>query len=193
MVKNSRKPKPIDINPSNELSPALIRELRAMNPWWNNDNMESVPNYRRNIYPSLFESVTRGRYKIVALRGPRQVGKTVIQQQMIQDLLEKKRVVKPEQVLRVQFENLSILDIADPIVTIVRWFEDNVVKDTFNNMAAKGLPIYIFLDEFQSIENWSSQLKYLGDLNECRIFFRELVNHKIELRFLFKSLTQKIK
>ena len=170
VVKNSRKPKPIDINPSNELSESLVQELHRMNPWWKGDSMGKIPVFKRSIYKTLYESVTRGRYKIVALRGPRQVGKTVLQEQMIQDLLERKRIVSPRQVLRVQFEDLSFLNIEDPILTIVRWFENNVVQDTFNNMAEKGLPIYIFLDEFQGVENWSSQLKYIGDLGECKIF-----------------------
>lgn len=170
VVKNSRKPEPIDINPSNELSQSLIQELHRMNPWWNGDSMGNVPIFRRSIYKTLYESVTRGRYKVVALRGPRQVGKTVLQEQMIKDLLENKRVVSPRQVLRVQFEDLSFLNIQDPILTIVRWFENNVVQDTFNNMAEKGLPVYIFLDEFQGVKNWNSQLKYISDIGECRIF-----------------------
>ena len=170
-TKSSRKPQPIDINPSNELSPPLIRELHHMNPWWSGDSMGSVPEFKRSIYKTLYESVTRGRYKIVALRGPRQVGKTVLQEQMIKDLLDNKRVVSsPRQILRVQFEDLSFLGIEDPILTIIRWFESNVVQDTFNNMAKKGLPVYIFLDEFQSIKNWNSQLKYISDLGECRFF-----------------------
>ena len=170
ITKNSRRPQPIDINPGNELSESLLTELHAMNPWWRGNSMGEVPLYKRNIYSSLFDSVTCGRYKITALRGPRQVGKTVLQKQMIRDLLEKKRMVSPQQVLRIQFEQLSVLEISDPILTIIRWFEKNVVKDTFNNMAAKGLPVYIFLDEFQVIPNWNSQLKHFTDLGECRVF-----------------------
>ena len=171
VVKASRKPKPIDINPSNELSVSLIQELHRMNPWWKGDSMGTVPKFKRNIYKTLYENVTRGRYKIVALRGPRQVGKTVLQMQMIHDLLNNKRVAfSPQQILRVQFDDLSFLDITDPILTIVRWFENNVVQDTFNNMAAKGLPVYIFLDEFQNIDNWNAQLKYISDHGESRFF-----------------------
>ncbi len=169
-AKGSRKPQPVDINPSNTLSESLLTELHAMNPWWKGDSMTMIPQYKRSIYKSLYENVTRGQYKIVALRGPRQVGKTILQMQMIRDLLEKKRIVAPNQVLRVQFENLKTLDIADPILTIIRWFEQNVVQDTFNNMATKGLPVYIFLDEFQVVDNWSSQLKHITDLGECKIF-----------------------
>jgi predicted AAA+ superfamily ATPase len=141
-----------------------------MNPWWTGDRMETVPKFKRGIYQRLYESVTCGRYKIVALRGPRQVGKTVLLTQMIHNLLEEKRVVSPQQIFRVQFDNLSFLDFDDPILRIVRWYEDNVVQDTFNNMAAQGQPVYIFLDEFQSIKNWNSQLKHISDHGECRFF-----------------------
>jgi len=169
-AKASRKPSPIESNTSNELSAALVQGLYRMNPWWNGDSMGKVPEFKRSIYQTLFDSVTRGRYKIVALRGPRQVGKTVLQMQMIRDLLKHKHPVSPNQILRVQFDDLTSLDIADPILTIVRWFEDNVVQDTFNNLAEKGLPVYIFLDEFQNIKNWNSQLKHLSDHAECRFF-----------------------
>lgn len=169
-AKGSRKPQPVDINPSNTLSESLLAELHAMNPWWKGDSMTKTKPYKRSIYQSLYESVTRGRYKIIALRGPRQVGKTVLQMQMIYDLLEKKRVVRPNQILRIQFEELTALNIDDPILTIIRWFENNVVQDTFNNMAAKGLPVFIFLDEFQGVDNWNSQLKHIIDHGECKIF-----------------------
>jgi predicted AAA+ superfamily ATPase len=159
------------INPDNELSPVLIQELHRMNPWWNGDSIGTVPKFKRSIYQSLYESVTRGHYKIVALRGPRQVGKTVLQMQMIQELLKQKQVVSsPQQIFRVQFEDLSYLDFADPLLTIIRWYENNIIQDTFNNMAEKGLPVYIFLDEFQSIKNWNSQLKHISDHGECKFF-----------------------
>ena len=170
MAERSGKQKTIDMNSSNELSPFLIQELYRMNPWWTGDEMGTVPKFKRSVYQTLYENVTHGRYKIVALRGPRQVGKTVLQEQMIQELLKKNKVVSPRQIFRVQFEDLSDIAIADPILRIVRWYENNIVQDTFNNMAHKGLPVYIFLDEFQSIKNWSSQLKQISDHGECRFF-----------------------
>jgi predicted AAA+ superfamily ATPase len=153
-----------------QLPQTIVQELHFMNPWWSGSIVEPVPEFKRSIYQRLYESVTRGRYKVVALRGPRQVGKTVILTQMIHDLIEKKQVVSPLQIFRVQFENLSFLDFDDPILRIVRWYEDYIIQDTFNNAAAKGLPAYIFLDEFQNMDNWSAQIKYLSDLNACRFF-----------------------
>jgi predicted AAA+ superfamily ATPase len=166
----SRKPKPIDINPSNTLSEPLLDNLHLMNPWWRGNRTKIIPTNKRQIYPVLFESLLQGQHSIIALRGPRQVGKTTIQLQMIHDLLEQKRLVSPEQIIRIQFDSLESLALTDPIVTIINWFEKNVVKSTINNLAHQGKPVYIFLDEIQDVDNWSAQLKHIVDHRECRIF-----------------------
>ncbi|MDR1493473.1 MAG: AAA family ATPase [Planctomycetaceae bacterium] len=170
VAKASRKPQPVDINPSNTLSNSLLDDLHTMNPWWHGDSSRKIPESKRRAYRVLFDSLLKGSFQIVALRGPRQVGKTTIQQQMIRDLLEKKRLVSPQHIIRIQFDDLKSLAIDDPIVTIINWFEKNVVKKTFNNLANEGKTVYIFLDEIQDVSNWSAQLKHIVDHKTCRIF-----------------------
>lgn len=147
-----------------------VRDLLiAMNPWWNKEASYPIPDFRRNAFQKLYDSLLRGLYPIIALRGPRQVGKTTLLRQIIHDLLEKESVA-PNHILRIQFDLLASLDIPDPIVTLVRWFESKIVKTTFNNEAARGNTVYIFLDEIQDIPDWNAQIKHLVDISACRIF-----------------------
>ncbi|MDR2169500.1 MAG: AAA family ATPase [Planctomycetaceae bacterium] len=170
VAKLSKKPQPKDINPRNELSQNLLQELDSMNPWWKGNKSKEIYEGKRQIYNELFNSFFNGNYPIVTLRGPRQVGKTTIQQQIIRDLLEQKNSVSPKQIIRIQFDDLKSLELEDPIVTIIDWFEKNVAGDTFNNLAHKGQKVYIFLDEIQDVAKWSAQLKHIVDHKSCHVF-----------------------
>ncbi len=170
-AKASRKPNAVDYNPTNELPQILIRDLFTMNPWWGGDFSKKLPHYKRHIYKILYDKMTRGNLPIIALRGPRQVGKTTLQEQMIEDLLHGKRLVEAKQILRIQFDNIKSLNlISDPIITIINWFEKKILKDNFNNMARQSTPVYIFLDEIQDVPNWNEQIKHIVDHKECKIY-----------------------
>ncbi|MDR1483691.1 MAG: AAA family ATPase, partial [Planctomycetaceae bacterium] len=169
VAKKSRKLEPIDISPSNTSSENLWNDLYRMNPWWSGNRFNEIPKSKRQTYKFLFDRLVNGHCPIVVLRGPRQVGKTTIQLQIIRDLLEQYSI-SPEQILRVQFDRLKSLVLDDPIVRIIDWFEDKIIKNTFNNSASEGKEIYIFLDEIQDIDNWSSQLKHIVDHESCHVF-----------------------
>lgn len=170
-AKASRKPDAVEYNPTNELPAQLVRDLFTMNPWWSGDSSKPLPSYKRHIYNVLYNKLTRGHLPIIAVRGPRQVGKTTLQMQMIDELLHGKRLVGAEQILRIQFEDIKSLNmVSDPIITIVDWFEKNILKDTFNNLACQKKPVYIFLDEIQDVPNWSEQLKHIVDHKECKVY-----------------------
>lgn len=170
-AKASRKPDAVEYNPTNELSSALVRDLFTMNPWWSGDSSKPLPPYKRHLYAMLYNKITRNGLPIIAVRGPRQVGKTTLQLQMIDELLHGKRLVGAEQILRIQFEDINSLNtVTDPIITIIDWFEKKILKETFNNMARQKKPIYIFLDEIQDITNWSEQLKHIVDHKECKVY-----------------------
>ncbi|MDR2705302.1 MAG: AAA family ATPase, partial [Planctomycetaceae bacterium] len=169
VAKKSRKPKPIDINPSNTVSENLLKDLHRMNPWWKKNLPKKIPESKRQVYQVLFDNLVNGHCPIVVLRGPRQVGKTTIQSQIIRDLLGQYSI-SPKQIVRVQFDRLKSLVLDDPIVTIIDWFEDDIIKDTFNNLAGQGKEVYIFLDEIQDVDNWSSQLKHIVDHESCHVF-----------------------
>ena len=96
------------------------------------------------------------------LRGPRQVGKTTAQFQIISDVLGEG--VPARNVLRVQFDELaSLRGIKEPILAIADWFERNVTTARFNALAHAGRKAYLFFDEVQNLDGWDAQLKSLVD------------------------------
>lgn len=107
---------------------------------------------------------------ITVVRGPRQVGKSTIQDQIIEHLLAEG--VSPQRVLRVQFDDLRPLTgrgIALPVQMIAAWFEDRILGRTFNEAARAGEPAYLMLDEVQNLDEWATELKHLVDMNTVRV------------------------
>lgn len=170
VAKRSRKPQAVDLPNAHAIPNNLQRDLLSMNPWWEGGMQKASPTYRRTIYDSLYDKLTRKLYRIIAVRGPRQVGKTTLQSQMIDDLLHRRRLVSPAQILRVQFDDLTSLEVSDPIVAIVDWYERSILKDSINNISAQGKPVYVFFDEIQDVPKWSAQLKHIVDFKDCQVY-----------------------
>ncbi|MEX2649583.1 MAG: AAA family ATPase [Alphaproteobacteria bacterium] len=144
--------------------PAELDEaLRRSNPWWSGLPGRVVPGFRRHAFGSLLRRMDHGLAPIVVVRGPRQVGKTTLQEQIIRELIEV-RGVEPHHILRVQFDELpSFRGLKQPLLTVAYWFENRVLGQTFNEAAHAGRPAYLFFDEVQNQADWAPQLKYLVD------------------------------
>jgi hypothetical protein len=138
--------------------------LHQMNPWWKGNAMEQLPVTRRHL---VLQIERRFEYKlapITIVRGSRQIGKTTACLQVISDLLEKG--IAPERILRVQFDDIESFRFGkDPVLRIVEWYEQNILRSTLNNKAAAGQICYLFFDEVQNLDDWSTQLKFLVDNN----------------------------
>ena len=169
-AKASRKPTAVDINPSNTLSDGLIHQLYLMNPWWKTDSPLDVPKFHRSIFNTIRDRLTdykSGHKPFLGLRGPRQVGKSTLMEQLIQTLIYEQKLVEPKQVLRVQFD-VPKIQLENPILTITRWFEESVALDTFNNLWKQKKPVFLFFDEIQVVPHWSLELKAIIDLQMCK-------------------------
>jgi predicted AAA+ superfamily ATPase len=141
------------------------RLLHEMNPWWRGLQVPNLQPTRRWAYDSLVRGMQSQLAPIVVLRGPRQVGKSTLQAQVIDDLLAKG--VDPVRILRVQFDDLKSLHRRDqPILEIVWWYADHVLKAALSAQAPT--PIYLFLDEVQNLKDWAPQLKHLVDMQPVR-------------------------
>jgi len=106
---------------------------------------------------------------ITVLRGPRQVGKTTLLEQVIDKLLDEG--VNPKRILRVQFDELELLKkIHEPILELARWFAENILGKSLNQAALDNEPAYLFFDEVQLIPDWAPQLKHLVDLQPVKVF-----------------------
>jgi len=103
------------------------------------------------------------------LRGPRQVGKTTLQEHIIDHLLHREDV-NPRRILRVQFDEIpSLRNVVDPILALCGWYEGRIVKGTFNAYARKGEPVYLIFDELQNLPDWAPQVKALVDHHGVRV------------------------
>ena len=147
---------------SGELPAALAADLRRLNPWWENAPMLPQPPMRRHLVTQIRRRLDAEIAPIVMVRGPRQVGKTTAQLQIIADLLGEG--VPPTSILRVQFDELeSLRSLPEPIVSISDWFERQIAAERFNALAQRGQKAYLFFDEVQNLNSWSAQLKSLVD------------------------------
>jgi predicted AAA+ superfamily ATPase len=162
--KRSRKPQALfETAPLGGLPKELVHFLELQNPWWYGSPAKQTERYRRWAFSEIMHHMEKGLTPIVALCGPRQVGKTTIQEQVIEELL-KLRHVKPACVFRVQFDEVPLLgSLKHPILGLVRWFEKVVLRESMNAVAQRGEPVYLFLDEVQNLKTWAPQVKSLVD------------------------------
>ncbi|MCS6779742.1 MAG: AAA family ATPase [Geminicoccaceae bacterium] len=107
---------------------------------------------------------------MLVLRGPRQVGKTTLLEQLVGALLRDERI-PPHRIFRVQFDELAWLAKLgdDPILRLVSWYERVVFRGDLNESAARGEPAFVFLDEVQNLDNWHTQIKALVDHTAGRV------------------------
>ncbi len=143
------------------LPPALSQNLRRLNPWWEAEAMPPQPSTRRHLVMQIRRRLQSNIAPVVVIRGPRQIGKTTAQFQLIQDLLDEG--THPRRILRVQFDDLETFRLPEPLLRITDWFEKNIAPQRFNALAQSGEVAYLFLDEVQNLEGWDVQLKSLVD------------------------------
>lgn len=154
--------------PAYQLPDGLARSILRDNPWWEGRPSRMLPPRRRRVVDEIHRSIDQKLAPITVVRGPRQVGKTIAQLQVIADLLD--RGVPPRNILRVQFDDLAGLGkLADPILRIVDWYESAVLLRTLNETAQAGGETYLFFDEVQNLHDWAPQLKHLVDHATTRI------------------------
>lgn len=146
----------------------LISDLRRLNPWWEHASMPPQPKMRRHLVGQIRRRLEARIAPIVVVRGPRQVGKTTAQFQIISDLLAEG--VPPTSILRVQFDELySLRNLNEPILRISDWFERQIAAARFNTLAGEGQRAYLFFDEVQNLDGWSAQLKSLVDNSAVKV------------------------
>jgi predicted AAA+ superfamily ATPase len=148
----------------------VISDLRRMNPWWEGKPTRTLPKTRRHLVKTLHSRLRAGLAPILLVRGPRQIGKTTAQLQLLLDLVEHLNV-SPTHVFRVQFDDLPSLSQLgnEPIMRLVDWFEGSILKKTLNEAAHHGEQTYLFLDELQNLRSWDTQLKSLVDHSTTRV------------------------
>lgn len=142
--------------------------LRDNNPWWRGERIFGLPPLRRWAFQPVLEGIKSGMTPVTVLRGPRQVGKTTLLNQVIHALLDEG--VAPKRIFRLQFDDLPQLrNLSEPILALIRWYADTVLGKTLNQAAWDGEQAFIFLDEVQNLPDWAVQVKHLVDMNPVRV------------------------
>lgn len=150
------------------VSAGLEATVRAGNPWWAGEPLVDIPPVRRWAFEPVLNGLRTGLTKGLVLRGPRQVGKTTLINQAIEQLLSDG--VHPLRIFRIQFDDLPDLRrISMPLIEMCHWYSDQVLQMSFHAAARQGKRAFIFLDEVQNLADWAPQLKQLVDLNPVRV------------------------
>ncbi len=154
--------------PEVSISPEVLAWLRDSNRWWQAEPLPALPSWRRWLFEPALQRIKNGLAPVTVLRGPRQVGKSVLQVQIIDHLLHVEHI-QPQRIFRVQFDELPAFHSLTPVLTLCRWFERHVLGDTFNAQARQGKPAFLFFDEVQDVDHWAPQIKALVDHHSVRV------------------------
>ncbi|NUQ78170.1 MAG: AAA family ATPase [Polyangiaceae bacterium] len=161
-----KEPGPRNPDPAKNGCPEFIRR---MNPWWEGKPGRVLPDFRRWAFAKAQNGLLRGVAPITVIRGPRQIGKSTIQDQIIEHLLYREGV-NPKRILKVQYDDLRPLGRLDlPVLDIAWWYENRILGQTFNEAARSNRPAFLFLDEVQNLQNWAPELKSLVDQSTVRV------------------------
>jgi hypothetical protein len=157
----------------------LADNLSRLNPHWEGKPGPIIPAMRRWVFSRLFRLLKQGLTPSVVLRGPRRVGKTVLLRQITEELL-RQGIDRPN-ILYVAFDEIeSLAGIKDPVLSIARWYEQRILKRSFNELARSGSSAYILLDEVQNLSLWAPQVKHLVDNQNVRVLVTGSSSLRIE-------------
>jgi len=132
--------------------------VRAQNPWWANGRTPPIPEYRRELHSDVFAQLTDiSDRRAVVLRGPRQVGKTTILKQVIEDLIREGWPL----------QNILYFDFSDERITADVTVHE--VLATQPEMQNAEIPRIILFDEIGRTNNWDRWLKRVVDQEQDRI------------------------
>ncbi len=150
------------------LQEGLEDRLQDMNPWWRKERLAGLQIMKRWPFQRMLSDISgKGLAPVTVLRGPRQVGKTTLINQVIGRLMEEG--VAPKRILRLQFDDIpEMRGVLSPILNIISWYQQNILGKSLNQAALDGEQALIFLDEVQNLPDWAPQIKHLVDMNPVR-------------------------
>lgn len=143
--------------------------------------MRLLPPYKRWLFEYTAHKLKAGPAPVTVLRGPRQVGKTTLQEQIIHALIHEDKI-DPKRIFRIQFDEIpSLKGLIEPILTLCRWFESSILNATFNEWAHRNELVYLFFDEVQNLGDWAPQVKALVDHHSVRVLLTGSSALRIEM------------
>ena len=132
----------------------ILKVLYAYNPWWKTGTMnpKMSKTYKRFAYHEAMKRLEAVDIRrIVVLTGTRRVGKTTIQYQMIERLLQSG--IAPHRIVFISMDHpmLKLSDFND----ILECYHENICADQ---------NVYYFFDEVQYAQDWDKWLKIIYDM-----------------------------
>ncbi|MDP3559545.1 MAG: ATP-binding protein [Legionellaceae bacterium] len=139
----------------------LISVLSQFNPWWRSESIPDLPTWHRAAFQELKRWLMHPPApRAILLSGARQIGKTTLLLQAIEELL--KIGIKPGNILYVTFDH-PLIKMSNIDELLEAWREREPQTDEIE---------YIFLDEAQFVRNWGTWIKHQVDFfKKRRIFF----------------------
>ncbi len=138
-------------------SSELTGVLRQYNPWWSGNRFPDLPAWKRAAFHEIAHWVENPpAERALLLSGARQVGKTTLFLQAIDELLAKG--IPPGNILYATFDH-PLLKLAGLDGLLRLWDEAEPSKQGTE---------YLFLDEIQSIKEWQVWLKHQVDFEKRR-------------------------
>ena len=131
----------------------ILKVLTAYNPWWKTGavNPKMSKTYKRFAFHEAMRRLKeKDIRRSVVLTGTRRVGKTTIQYQMIESLLESG--VSPQKIVFISMDH--------PMLKLSQ-FQD--VLDCYHENIYPEQDVYYFFDEVQYAQDWDRWLKYIYD------------------------------
>ena len=146
----------------------ILDTIVKLNPWYQQPVLPNhlVEEFKRREFDGLYQSLKRNGLATL-LVGGRRVGKSVLLYQLIDQLL--KDGVDRGYILFIQGDNPILQEYNQSGLLI------NQVLAIYEKLSllkgGRGQPVYVFIDEAQSIKNWAGQIKALIDLENTWKFF----------------------
>jgi len=143
----------------------ILRILYLHNPWWDSGQVppsKAFPVKRRDFYKLLEELKNP---EISAIIGARRVGKTVLMYQLIDYVVSN---FGSKRAMYVSLDDPYLKVDVQLLGRIFDLYSKYVLKQPFSDISE---PVYIFLDEVQTVEGWELVLKRWFDLGYKMKFF----------------------
>lgn len=141
----------------------VLRLLSRINVWWDGEPVPSAlkkaDHRRRDFY--AFRNQVHDSRPIAAILGPRQVGKTTLCGQLIDDFLDDPLAVPAKRILYLTIDNSQVLSDPENIIRdSIEVYERHILQEAIQSVEDD---IYVFIDEVQKSEGWADTLKYFTD------------------------------
>jgi predicted AAA+ superfamily ATPase len=133
----------------------IFSAIRQFNPWWDSGTIRDLPDWRRTAFSELILWLAEPPApRAVLLSGARQVGKTTLLLQAVQELLA--RGVPPERILYATFDH--------PLLKLIGL--QGVLKAWREIQPRSEEAEYLLLDEIQYTQGWQTWLKHQVDFEK---------------------------